>query len=58
MPTQYIVQTGKGRGKYKTRYVFDNLDQATVWYLSLNIHSGYKKRLIDTTGRVHGRRIT
>ena len=45
--TVFMVQVGKGRGAYKTRYQFTgNLAQACAWYRGLNIGNGYKKRLI------------
>jgi len=42
------IQTGKGKSKYKNRYSFEAKDfgQAVMYYNMLNIHSGYKKRLI------------
>jgi hypothetical protein len=45
----YEVQTGKGKGKYATRYTFDTLPGAQIHYGALNIHSGYKKRLVQIT---------
>jgi hypothetical protein len=47
--TVYEVQTGKGKGKYATRYTFDTLPGAQIHYGALNIHSGYKKRLVQIT---------
>lgn len=44
--TEFLVQVGKGKGSYKTRYKFTgNLAQAVFYYRSLNIGNGYKKRL-------------
>ena len=44
--TEFLVQVGKGKGSYKTRYKFTgNLEQAVFYYRSLNIGNGYKKRL-------------
>jgi len=44
--TEFLVQVGKGRGAYSTRYRFTgNLGQAVLWYRSINIGNGYKKRL-------------
>jgi len=43
----FLVQVGKGRGSYKTRYSFrGNLPQACLYYMGINIGNGYKKRLI------------
>lgn len=45
--TVFLVQVGKGRkGKYHTRYSFKgDLARACMFYRSLNIGNGYKKRL-------------
>jgi hypothetical protein len=44
--TEFLVQVGKGRGAYQTRYRFTgNLGQAVLWYRGINIGNGYKKRL-------------
>lgn len=44
--TEFLVQVGRGRGSYSTRYKFTgNLSQAVLYYRSLNIGNGYKKRL-------------
>jgi hypothetical protein len=46
--TKFLVQVGLGaKGAYKTRYSFTgNLTQALMYYKSINIGRGYKKRLI------------
>lgn len=46
--TEFIVQVGKGRGKYKNVATFKGergLGQAILTYKGLNVHSGHKKRL-------------
>ena len=40
------VQVGKGSSAYKTRYSFNNPNQAVFYFSSINIGRGYKKRLI------------
>ena len=54
----YKVQDGKGRGAYRTRWTFDNEQQARRWYAGINTHSGYKKRLVAPDGTVLERVIT
>lgn len=54
----YVVQTGKLSGKYQTRWTFESFGRAFMWYSGLNVHSGYKKRLIDGKGRVIVRELT
>ena len=46
--TEFLVQVGRGpKGSYTTRYSFiGNLTQALMYYKSINIGRGYKKRLI------------
>lgn len=45
--TEFLVQIGKGKGGYSTRWRFvGNLAQAVLWFNGLNVHSGYKKRLL------------
>ena len=45
--TEFLVQVGRGRGSYSTRYKFTgDLSQAVLYYRSLNIGNGYKKRLL------------
>jgi hypothetical protein len=45
--TEFLVQVGKGRGSYRTRYSFTgNLKQALIHYRCINIGNGYKKRLV------------
>ena len=44
--TDFLVQIGKGKGSYKTRWSFKgNLAQAVMYYNGLNVGYGYKKRL-------------
>jgi hypothetical protein len=45
--TEFLVQLGKGKGGYKTRWSFKgNLYQAVMYYNALNVGYGYKKRLL------------
>ena len=45
--TEFLVQVGRHRGSYQTRYSFTgDLHQAVRWYRGLNIGNGYKKRLL------------
>ena len=45
--SQFLVQIGRGKSAYKTRYcITGNLGQAVAYYNGLNIGNGYKKRLI------------
>jgi len=45
--TDFLVQLGKGRGSYRTKWGFKgNLPQALLYYKSLNVGNGYKKRLL------------
>lgn len=57
----FEVQVGKGKGSYKTRYQFTNdsivSSRAILYYNSINVHSGYKKRLLKD-GKVIARCIT
>ena len=44
--TEFLVQVGRGKGAYQTRYKFTgNLAQAVGYYRCINIGNGYKKRL-------------
>lgn len=49
--TEFLVQVGKGiKGNYKTRYsIRGNLAQAYLYFDSINIGLGYKKRLLMPT---------
>ena len=48
--TEFLVQVGKGKGSYKTRYRFiGNIGQAVMYYRGINIGNGYKKRLFVPT---------
>lgn len=45
--TLFLVQVGKGRGSYRTRYTIrGNIAQALMYYQGINIGNGYKKRLL------------
>jgi len=45
--TDFIVQVGKGKGSYRTRYKFTgDLSSAVFHFNCLNIGNGYKKRLL------------
>ena len=45
--TEFLVQIGKDKGSYKTKYRFvGNLHQAVKYYNAINIGNGYKKRLL------------
>lgn len=44
--TEFLVQVGKGKGSYKTRWAFKgNFAQAFMYYQMINVGNGYKKRL-------------
>lgn len=44
--TEFLVQVGKNRGAYRTRYRFTgNIHQAVAYYKAINVGLGYKKRL-------------
>ena len=44
--TLFLVQVGKNRSAYRTRYSFTgNIHQAVTYYRSINVGRGYKKRL-------------
>lgn len=43
----FLVQVGKGRGSYETRYAFEGKPfQAIKYYTQINVGRGYKKRLV------------
>lgn len=45
--TEFLVQLGRDKGSYKTKYRFvGNLVSAVMYFNSINIGNGYKKRLI------------
>jgi hypothetical protein len=52
------VEVGKNKGSYKPRYIVATEASAYHWYYGLNVHSGYKKRLVDPNGKVIVREIT
>lgn len=59
--TVFLVQSGYRKGKYKTRCSFvGNLAHAVMHYNMLNVHSGYKKRLVapSMNKKVLARNIT
>lgn len=44
--TEFLVQVGRDRGAYKTRYSFKgDLAEALHYYKCINVGKGYKKRL-------------
>jgi hypothetical protein len=48
--TEFLVQVGKGRGSYSTRYRFTgDLAQAVFYYRGINVGNGFKKRLFVPT---------
>jgi hypothetical protein len=45
--TEFLVQVGRGKGAYSTRFRFrGNLGQAVFHFRCINIGNGYKKRLL------------
>lgn len=45
--TTFLVQVGRGKSAYATRYSFTgNLARAVMHYNAINIGNGYKKRLV------------
>jgi len=45
--TEFLVQVGKDKGSYKTRYnIKGSFTQAVFYYNGLNIGNGFKKRLL------------
>lgn len=45
--TEFLVQVGKGKAGYTTKYRFKgNLDQAVMHYRGINLGPGFKKRLL------------
>lgn len=42
----YLIQIGRYRSKYSTRYATEKENQAYLLYKSINIGNGYKKRLV------------
>ena len=45
--TEFLVQVGRGRGAYATRYSFKGeIARAVMYYNAINIGRGYKKRLV------------
>lgn len=44
--TEFLVQVGKNRSAYRTRYRFvGDIHQAAKYYRAINVGLGYKKRL-------------
>lgn len=45
--TEFLVQIGRNKSAYKTRYtITGNLAQAVRYFNGINIGNGYKKRLL------------
>ena len=45
--TEFLIQVGKDKGSYKTKYKFvGKLIQAVIYYRGVNVGNGYKKRLL------------
>lgn len=45
--TDFLVQVGKNKSAYDTRYIFKgDVSKAVFHYKSINIGNGYKKRLL------------
>jgi hypothetical protein len=45
--TEFLVEVGRYRAAYKTRWRFvGNIYEAVKYYRGLNIGNGYKKRLV------------
>lgn len=45
--TEFLVQVGRGKSAYVTRYAFKgHLHAAVLHYRGINIGRGYKKRLV------------
>lgn len=57
----YEVQVGRGQGRYETRYSFTNesfhCSRAWLYYSSINIGRGFKKRLLRD-GKVVARQFS
>jgi hypothetical protein len=48
--THFLVQIGRGKGGYKTKYrIIGSLSQAVWYYRAVNIGKGFKKRLYAPT---------
>jgi len=51
--TEFLVQVGKNRSAYRTRYRFvGDIHQAAKYYLAINVGLGYKKRLYAPSMKV------
>ncbi len=56
--TEFTVQIGKGKGSYRVKYSFrGQFGRAVLHYNGLNVHSGYKKRLV-MNDKVLARQLT
>jgi len=58
----WLVEVGKDKGSYKNRYQFKNdlgtpSGRPALYYFGLNIHSGFKKRLVRVTNSTGERKI-
>lgn len=52
---RWLIQVGKDKGSYKTRWSIDDEGQAWLYYSSINIGNGYKKRLVAPEGGIVAR---
>ncbi len=51
--TEFLVQVGKNRSAYRTRYRFvGDIHKAAKYYRSINVGHGYKKRLYAPSMKV------
>lgn len=51
--TEFLVQVGKNRSAYRTRYRFvGDIHQAAAYYRAINVGLGYKKRLYAPSMKV------
>ena len=45
--TTFVVQVGKGKGKYTSSYTYQgNFNKAAHHYAGINVGYGYKKRIL------------
>ena len=54
---KYHIQVGKGTGSYKDKYTFKpgERNRANLYYNSVNIGPGYKKRFVSPRGKIIAR---
>ena len=51
--TEFLVQVGKNRSAYRTRYRFvGDIHEAAKYYRAINVGLGYKKRLYAPSMKV------